>query len=100
MFDPAQILLFIVIIILTTLLVALGIQVYFVLKDLRKTLAKANRVLDNTGEITQNVSAPLSSLSSVLMGLKAGGALANIIKKVSDEPSARHTQDKKDDRDE
>lgn len=89
MFDPAQILLFIVIIVLTTLLVVLGIQVYFILRDLRKTISKANRVLDNTGEITENVSAPLSSLSSVLMGLKAGGALANIIKKVSDEPRER-----------
>lgn len=84
MLDPAQILLFIVIIVLTILLVVLGIQVFFILRDLRHTISKANRVLDNTGEITENVSTPLSSFSSLLMGLKAGGALANIIKKFSD----------------
>ena len=95
MFDPAQILLFAVIIILTLLLLVLGIQVFFILRDLRKTINKANKVLDNTGEITQSVSQPLSSLSSVLMGLKAGGVIAKIIKKATDEP-VRQDQDKED----
>lgn len=84
MTDPAQILLFIVIIILTLLLLVLGIQVFFILKDLRKTINKANKVLDNTGDITQSVSQPLTSISSILMGLKAGGTIANIIKKATD----------------
>lgn len=95
MFDPAQILLFVVIIILTVLLLVLGIQVFFILRDLRKTINKANKVLDNTGEITESVSQPLSSLSSVLMGLKAGGVIAKIIKKATDEP-VRQAQDKED----
>ena len=85
MTDPAQILLFIVIIILTLLLLILGIQVFFILKDLRKTITKANKVLDNTGDITQSVSQPLSSLASILMGLKMGGTIAKIIKKATDE---------------
>lgn len=85
MFDPAQILLFIVIIVLTILLIVLGIQVFFILRDLRHTISKANKVLDNTGEITESVSQPLSSLSSVLMGLKAGGVIAKIIKKATDD---------------
>ncbi|MBI4097867.1 MAG: hypothetical protein HY426_02400 [Candidatus Levybacteria bacterium] len=95
MFDPAQILLFIVIIVLTALLVVLGFQVFFILRDLRQTISKANKVLDNTGEITQSVSQPLSSLSSVLMGLKAGGMIAKIIKKATDEP-VRQTQDREE----
>ena len=85
MFDPAQILLFIVIIILTILLLVLGIQVFFILKDLRQTISKANRVLDNTGEITESVSGPVSSLSSILMGLKTGAKFANFMKKAKDE---------------
>lgn len=84
MTDPAQILLFIVIIALTILLLILGIQVFFILKDLRKTITKANKVLDNTGEITGSVSAPLSSISSILMGLKAGGVIAKIVKKATE----------------
>ena len=85
MFDPAQILLFIVIIILTILLLVLGIQVFFILKDLRQTISKANRVLDNTGEITESVSGPVSSLSSILMGLKTGAKFANFMKKAQNE---------------
>ena len=99
MFDPAQILILIVILVLTLLLLVLGIQVYLVLKDLRQTLSKANKVLDNTGEITESVSAPISSLSSVLMGLKAGGAIANIIKRISsEEESIRQAQDHREEK--
>lgn len=85
MTDPAQILLFIVILTLTILLVVLGIQVFFILRDLRHTISKANKVLDNTGEITESVSQPLTSISSILMGLKAGGTIANIIKRVTED---------------
>ncbi len=82
--DPAQLLLILVIIILTILLVVLGIQVFFVLKELRVTLSKTNKVLDNTDEITRSIANPLSSLSALLMGLKAGGSLTRILKKVSE----------------
>lgn len=85
MFDPAQILLLLVVIILTVLLVVLGIQVYLILKDFRKTLEKANKVLDNTGDITESVSAPINSFSSILMGLKAGSFIANLMKKAGSE---------------
>ncbi len=82
MFDPAQILLFLVILVLTILLVVLGIQVSLILRDVRKTVSKANKVLDNTGEITKSISAPVSSLSSIIMGIRSGGAIAGIVKKV------------------
>lgn len=84
MTDPAQILLFIVILTLTILLLVLGIQVFFILRDLRHTISKANKVLDNTSEITQSVSAPISSLSGVLMGLKSGAKFANFLKKIKE----------------
>lgn len=89
MFDPAQILLFLVIIILTILLIVLGIQVFFILKDLRTTIAKANKVLDNTEEITQSVSGPVSSFSSILMGLRTGAKFANIVKRFQDEEEVK-----------
>lgn len=85
MFDPAQLLLFLVIIILTILLVVLGIQVFFILRDLRQTISKANRVLDNTEEITESVSGPVTSLSTLLMGLRSGAKFANFVKKIQDE---------------
>lgn len=79
MIDPAQTALFLVIIVLTILLLILGIQVFFILRELRKTIEKANKVLDDTGVITESVSKPISSLSSLTMGLKTGATLAKIL---------------------
>lgn len=84
MFDSAQIILFVFILVLLVLFVVLGIQAFFILKELRVTIAKANKVLDNTGQITESVSGPITNLSSVLMGLKTGAAFAKLLKKVED----------------
>ena len=80
--DIAQIALFIVIIILTILLWALGLQVFFILRELRKTVFKANKVLDNTNVITESVSTPLSSLSGIAAGIKTGASFINLFKKI------------------
>ncbi len=72
--------LFVVIIVLTLLLVALGAQVFFILRDFRKTVSKANKVLDDTGVITQSVSGPISMLSSLATGIKAGTSILSILK--------------------
>jgi len=81
MTDPAQSALFLVIIVLTILLLILGIQVFFILRELRKTIDKANKVLDDTGVITESVSKPISSFSSLAMGLKTGARIAKILNK-------------------
>lgn len=80
--DSAQIILITVIILLTVLLLALGVQVFFILKEFRKTVSKANKVLDNTNVITQSVSSPISSLSSIAIGIKTGASFINIFKKI------------------
>ena len=79
--DPAQIVLFLVIIVLTILLLALGVQVFFILKELRQTIAKTNKVLDEVGQITESVSTPLSNISTLITGLKTGASLASIFKR-------------------
>jgi len=81
MTDPAQTALFLVIIVLTLLLVVLGIQVFFILREFRKTVDKANKVLDDTGVITESVSGPISSLSNLAAGIKAGAAIASFLNK-------------------
>jgi hypothetical protein len=78
MIDPAQTALFIVIIVLTVLLVVLGIQVFFILRELRKTITKINKVLDYTESITESVSKPIASLSTLAMGLKTGATIAKL----------------------
>lgn len=79
MIDPAQTALFIVIIVLMVLLVVLGVQVFFILRELRKTIDKANKVLDDTGLITESVSKPIASFSTLAMGLKTGATIAKIL---------------------
>lgn len=81
MTDPAQTALFLVILVLTILLIVLGIQVFFILREFRKTIEKTNKVLDDTGTITKSVSGPISSLSSLTMGLKTGASIARLFNK-------------------
>lgn len=95
MVDPAQIVLFLVIIILTTLLVGLGIQVFFILRELRRAVAKTNKILEDAGVITESVSTPLATLSSLMMGVKTGISAANLLKKVT-KLGEKEAEDKKD----
>ena len=81
--DPAQTVLFLVIIILTALLVVLGIQAFLILRELRKAVGKANKILEDAGIITESVSTPLATLSTLMMGVKTGVSVANLLKKVS-----------------
>ena len=96
MIDFIQIVLFAVIVILTFLLITLGIQVYFILKEVRRTLEKTNKVLENTETITESVSKPISSLASVAMTFNKTGsilAIAKIIKMIlhpDDKPDSKN----------
>ena len=81
MIDPAQTALFLVILVLTILLLVLGIQVFFILRQLRETLEKANKILDDTGVITESVSGPISNISSLASGVKAGALIAKLFSK-------------------
>ena len=92
MVDPAQTALFLVIIVLTVLLIVLGIQVFFILRELRKTVYKANKVLDKTNLITESVSGPVSSLSSLIAGVKTGATFINILK--GSKKTKRHYQER------
>jgi len=71
MIDTVQVVLLFVIVILTALLVAVGIQVFFVLKDLRTTIGRANKILDNAESITESVSEPMSFISGLILSTKS-----------------------------
>jgi hypothetical protein len=75
MIDPVQLVLLLVILVLTVLLVILGVQVFLILKELRNTITKTNRVLDSANNITENIEAPLSALSSLALGVKASSLI-------------------------
>ncbi len=83
MIDTAQAVLLFVLIVLTILVLVLGVQVFFILRELRQTVTKANKVLDDASTITESVSGPLSTFSNLATGVKTGALLAGLLKRKS-----------------
>lgn len=75
MVDPVQIILLIVIVVLAVLLVVLGIQVFYILSELKITVKKVNKILDHADSITENIEGPLAAISSLFLGVKTGSVL-------------------------
>lgn len=67
MVDATQFLLAFVILVLTAMITVIGIQVYLILREFRSTLSKANKVLDDTGVISESVSKPVSTVLNILL---------------------------------
>ena len=84
MVDPVQAILLIVIVLLTILLLVLGIQIFFILQELRRTLSRATRVLENTESITESVSEPMSFLSGLLLSAKSLKTISKILRRAKD----------------
>lgn len=78
MIDTVQAVLLFVIVLLSILFVVLGVQVFFLLKDLRMTLRRTNKILDDVEMITQGIAEPVSNLSGFLTSSSALAAVAKI----------------------
>lgn len=76
MVDLVQLVLLTVIIILTMLLVVLGVQVFLILGEVKRTVSKTNGILDKADTITDSVATPLTALSSLALGVKASSLLS------------------------
>lgn len=72
MLSSAQGLLIGVVVVLTALLVVIGIQVVNILREIKKSLEKVNKMLDDAGVITGSVAETVTGLSSFLDGVKGG----------------------------
>lgn len=78
--DTTQILLVTVILILTVMLVVIGVQVAFVLRELRRAAEKVNRILGDAGEVSESLKRPISNFGSFLLGLKGSKRLLKWLK--------------------
>lgn len=85
MIDTVQAVLLFVIILLAVLFVILGIQVFLILGELRKTLTKTNKILDEVEQLTESVSEPVSFISGLLFSSKTFATIANFIRRGSRE---------------
>lgn len=75
--EPTQIVIMISLIAITAVIVACGIWIIKVLKEVQKTVVKTNLILDDTKLITTSVAQPVSSFSEFVMGFKNGFTLFN-----------------------
>lgn len=79
--DFIQTILLAVIIVLTIFLVVIGFQVIFTLRDLRKTLTRANKLFDNAHDLIGEVKKPIESAGQIAGALIAGAGLSRFLKK-------------------
>lgn len=75
--EITQILLVVTVLVLTTILSIVGIEVFLILKEFRQSIRKINKILDDAGLISESVAKPISGLSDLASGLRS---LAEFIK--------------------
>ena len=88
--DITQIIIIVSLICITGVIVASGIWLVLIFKELKLTIMKTNRILDDAESITSSVARPVSSFSEFLMGFKNGFSFFN---KLFDK---KENQEKKD----
>ncbi|MBI2405350.1 hypothetical protein HYV22_04230 [Candidatus Gottesmanbacteria bacterium] len=79
--DTVQIVIVTISIVLTTLIVLLGIQVWFIFKEVRRSIQKMNKMLDDFGKVTGTVGEGAQHLSGIASGIKAGMAVFSSFRK-------------------
>lgn len=79
--ETTQVLLIIVVTTLSIILAAIGIQIFFILKELRKSVEKVNKMLDDGTYVSGTVVSGVSGISGVLAGVKTGLSFLNFFKK-------------------
>ena len=82
MLDPIQILLTVVVTTLTVLLVIIGIEVFRILQETKKTLERVNKILDDVEVITDTVTRPVEGMSSLIAGVKQGAGVIRVLSKL------------------
>ena len=80
-----QLLINITLFVITILFVVVLFQTIFLLKDLKTSILKINKILDDSGEISENIKQPVIGLSKLLVGLKSGASFLNFFKKLKED---------------
>lgn len=75
--DVTQIVIISSLILITGTIIASGVWLIKIFKELKTTLIKTNKILDDTQSITSSVAKPISSMSEFVMGFKNGFSFFN-----------------------
>ncbi len=79
--DPVQTVIIAISIVLTSVFIALGIQVWFILKEVRGSFQRFNKMLDDAGKVTEAVGEGMTNMTGLINGIKAGLSLASSMRK-------------------
>lgn len=79
MINLTQVILVIVITILTIMLTFIGIQVIYILKDLRDTLGRFRKIIDNAEIITSAVVKPVAGFAGLVEGIQSSLKIAELL---------------------
>jgi len=82
--EITQIVIIVSLILITGIVVASGIWLILILKELKTTVIKTNKILDDAESITSSVAKPISSISEFVMGFKNGFGFFNKLLKKDD----------------
>ncbi len=99
MINFQQIFLVILISTLTVLCVIFSIFVFRILQELRQTLKKVNKMLDDMGAITGAISKPIVGLSEIATGFKSGLKIFEVIGRVAGKKHADSADEAEEDED-
>lgn len=94
MIDTAQLLFYIILIALTIVSVMVGVQLFLLIADLRKTIERVNKSLDKVTTIVDSVERPIMSLSSIFPALLGFLSVINRFKKKGDQQCQTADQQK------
>lgn len=83
--DITQLVIIIISFILTFLVVLLSIQVWHILKEIRLSLQKMNKMLDDMSKVTGTVGESFAGMSGLINGLKAGLSVFSSLRKKESE---------------
>jgi len=75
--DITQIVIVVSLVLITGIVVAAGIWLILIFKELKITLCKTNKILDDAENITSSIAKPVSSISEFIMGFKNGFGFFN-----------------------
>lgn len=83
--DPVQLTIIVISFILTLLLVLLGAQVWYILKEIRIAMTKTNTIIDDAKKVTGTVGDSVSSMSGVVSGIKAALSVFKTFRKKNED---------------
>ena len=79
--DPVQLTIIVISFVLTLLLVVLGVQMWYILKEFRTSLVKMNSMLDDAKKVTLTVGDSVSGMAGVASGIRAALSVFKVFRK-------------------